>query len=204
MNKLSESMIQQNRNNFLNICQTSIKRQGIEKLLNWLDRDTDFFTAPASTRYHGCYAGGLCEHSLDVYRMAHELKYMVRFKKSESEPTDESIAIAALFHDACKANFYTVEFRNRKNDAGQWEKYPVFTVNEKFAYGGHGSKSVYLVQKHIQLLDQEAVAIHCHMGFADAQNSVPSISAAYENCFLAWMIHVADEAATYLLDRKED
>lgn len=176
------------KGNFLEIC-GNIHRKGIEDLLNWLE-GTDFYTAPASTKYHGVHEGGLVEHSLVVYE---ELKRLLN-AYPEIECSEESSAIIALFHDFCKIDFYSTEKRNRKNEFGQWESYDAYTINEKFVYGGHGSKSVYLVQHFMKLEPAEAVAIMCHMGAYDNQN----VGKSYEAFPLAWLLHVADEASTYV------
>ena len=117
------------------------------------------------------------------------------FASSKNLNLDESIAITALFHDLCKVNFYKTEQRNRKNSAGEWESYDAYTVSERLRYGGHGSKSVFIVQYYIKLRAEEAVAINCHMGIGDGKDH---ISEAYEENILAWLLHVADEAACYV------
>ena len=73
--------------------------------------------------------------------------------------------------------------------------------DEDFCYGGHGSKSVYLAQKYIPLTNEEAVAINCHMGFADRSPNDYSLGNAYEQYPLAWLLHVADESATYIREK---
>ena len=103
------------RAEFLDVWQQHVTRPGSEKLLDWLDKKTDFFTAPASTRFHGACEGGLCMHSLNVYHALHDSF----FTEGENE---ESYAICALLHDLCKANYYKLGTRNVKNEAtGQWE-----------------------------------------------------------------------------------
>jgi len=181
-----------NKERFISLCKES-GREGIDKLLEWLDT-TDFYIAPASTRFHGSYPGGLLEHSLDVY------DEMVRLCQTypEIETPKDSVIVASLLHDLCKANFYAVEKRNRKNEFGQWESYDYYTVDEKFCYGGHGSKSVFLAQYFIRLTPEEAVAIMCHMGFSDGNKDIGN---AYEQCPFAWLLHVADEAACYVRKR---
>ena len=125
----------------------SVERDGISDLLKWLE-ESDFFTAPASRAYHGAYIGGLCEHSLNVYDEAKRLLSAY----PEVEVSEETVIISALLHDLCKVNFYSTEKRNRKNsETGQWESYDAFTIKEKFCYGGHGSKSVFLAQNFIKL-----------------------------------------------------
>ena len=172
---------------------SKIEREGIDNLMKWLET-SDFYVAPASRMYHGSYMGGLLEHSLNVY---HEL---VRLLKAypECEVPEESVIIASLFHDLCKVNFYSVEQRNRKNAEGKWEKYDAYCINEKFRFGGHGSKSVFLVQSFIKLTPEEAVAINCHMSaFGGDANDVGK---AFEQYNFAWLVSVADQAATYIVE----
>ncbi len=180
---------------FLELCRSTIHRDGLEALLAWLVK-ADFFEAPASTRYHGAYAGGLCQHSLDVYEYAKKLVFL-----SPVPISDESLAIASLFHDVCKCNLYKTEYRNQKIN-GEWQQVPVFVTDERFHFGGHGSKSVYLVQYFMKLEPVEATAINCHMGFSDGSSTtIRDVGNAYQDNPLAWIIHIADEAATYLLKR---
>lgn len=184
------SDINKNKERFLSLCE-KIDRNGKEDLILWLEH-SDFFTAPASARYHGSHEGGLLEHSLNVYDQAKRLLSLY----SEISVSEESVIIAALFHDLCKVNFYATEKRNRKNESGVWESYDAYTIKEKFPYGGHGSKSVFLVQNFIRLTPEEAVAINCHMGSWDSSNN--NVGDAYAKYPFAWLIHVADEAATYI------
>ena len=179
---------------FLALCREKIHREGLEDLLAWLTK-SDFFTAPASTRFHGAYDGGLCEHSLDVYKMA--LKGIAGYGLELSE---ESVAVSTLLHDLCKVNFYKKDVWNQKIN-GQWQEVPCYTIEEKYCFGGHGSKSVFLVQQFMKLKTDEAAAINCHMGATAGGDSVRDTSNAYHAFPLAWITHVADEAATYLLKR---
>lgn len=187
--------IEKQKQEFIDLCHATIHREGLEDLLSWLTK-ADFFTAPASTHYHGAYAGGLCQHSMDVYNYAKRAAALY-----DGELNPESMAIAALFHDVCKVNFYKEEKRNRKTETG-WEEVSYYTITEKFPFGGHGSKSVYQIQYFMKLTQEEAVAINCHMGFSDTDaGGRRDISAAYARYPLAWVIHVADEASTYLIER---
>ncbi len=182
-----------NKERFISLCK-EVKREGMDKLLAWLE-ESDFYICPASRQYHGAYRGGLLEHSLNVYD---ELKRLLK-AYPEVEIPEESVIISALFHDLCKVDFYTVEKRNRKNEAGQWESYDAYAIKEKFCYGGHGSKSVFLAQSFIPLTAEEAVAINCHMSSWDGNTNVGS---AFEQCPFAWLLHVADESATYIKEKK--
>lgn len=182
------------REEFCDIWRREVTRPGADKLLEWLST-TDFFKAPASTRFHGACEEGLVMHSLNVY---HAL--MDRFFEEGDNP--ESMAICGLLHDLCKANYYGVEMRNRKNEAGQWEKYPCYVVTDQFPYG-HGEKSVYLIERFIRLKPAEAVAIRWHMGGFDdaARGGCRAISEAYDAYPLAVKLHLADLTATYLMEK---
>lgn len=180
------------KESFLELCQ-KINRPGIAELRTWLE-ESDFYTAPASTRYHSAYEGGLVAHSVTVYK---ELKRLLEvYPGIAAKVTEESLIIIALFHDLCKVNMYTKEVKYRKDAQGKWETYDAYTHNEKLHYGGHGSKSVFILQNFIKLLPEEAVAINCHMGTWDGENN--SIASAWEHCALAWLLHVADESATFI------
>lgn len=184
------------REDFIQLFTEHIKRPGSSELLAWLE-ESDFFTAPASTRFHGNYEAGLCEHSVNVWE---ELVRLLR-AYPEVKVTAETAAIVSLLHDLCKIGCYKQELRNQKVN-GVWVQRPVYVFDEDFCYGGHGSKSVYLAQKYMDLTDAEAVAINCHMGFADRSPGDYSLGNAYERYPLAWLLHVADESATYIRESK--
>jgi hypothetical protein len=193
------------RDRFLQIFDSRIgDREGKDALREWLLGDScDFFTAPASTKYHGSYEGGLCEHSIDVYEMAVRLEemyhedirkqYLVLNRPYDRDQFRESLAVAALFHDLCKVNFYKTRTNGRNVS---------YAVDEQLPFGGHGSKSVWILSKFLKdLKDEEAIAINCHMGFSRANDSSVSIGESFRYSPLAWITHVADEAATFMLDR---
>ena len=172
-----------------------IKRDGADQLFAWIG-GTDFFTAPASTRFHAAYEGGLLEHSLNVF---HNLED--RYPDGGGYPV-ESLTICGLLHDLCKVEFYKVSYRNVKNDAtGNWEKVAFYSIDEQFPYG-HGEKSVFLIERFMSLTTDEALAIRWHMGGfdSDAKAGGYSISSAFSKCPLAVMLHVADLEATYLTE----
>ncbi|WP_444441888.1 hydrolase [Pseudoruminococcus massiliensis] len=185
-----------NKEEFLHIYNEYVKRQGSQEFLDWLLK-TDFFTAPASTKYHGACEGGLLLHSLNVYKTLRERYF------EEGKDSEESFAICALLHDLCKAQFYTVSTRNVKNDVtGQWEKVPYYTVEDAFPYG-HGEKSVFLIERFMRLKTSEAMAIRWHMGGFDdsARGGSFAISLAYEKYPLAVKLHLADLESTYLKEK---
>lgn len=162
-------------------------REGIEDLINFLNK-TDFFEAPASTRYHGCYKGGLLEHSMKVYEIL----------KTKTEDSD-SVKIIALLHDICKVSFYKVDYRNAKNEQGVWEKVPYYTIDDTIPYG-HGEKSVMMISEFIKLTPEERYAIRWHMGFTEPKELYTTIGAAYKKYPIALLTHEADLEATYFYD----
>ncbi|MGN0498024.1 MAG: hydrolase [Acutalibacteraceae bacterium] len=178
---------------FCRIFSENVKRHGAKELLDWLCK-TDFFTAPASTKYHCACTNGLVMHSLSVYD--------VLLEKHFDEETDslESFTICALLHDLCKAQFYKVSTRNVKNEeTGNWEKVPFYAVDDVFPYG-HGEKSVFLIERFMKLRIEEAMAIRWHMGgFEDSGGF--TISLAYQKYPLAVKLHLADLESTYLREK---
>ena len=182
---------------FIEYYQANIHREGADRLLEWL-RTTDFFTAPASTRYHCACPSGLVQHSVNVYE--------VMMEKHFDPETDsaESFALCALLHDVCKAQFYKISTRNVKNEkTGQWEKVPYYTIEDAFPYG-HGEKSVFLIERFVRLKPAEATAIRWHMGGFDdaARGGNFSISVAYDKYPIAVKLHLADLEATYLREKE--
>ena len=192
-----------NKERFISIYNEKITRRGADKLLEWLGSEgSDFFTAPASTRYHGAYEGGLCEHSLHVYDCL--CSYLERERVKEQyglEYTEESIAIASLLHDLCKINLYRVSYRNAKNEQGVWEKVPYYEYHDMLPYG-HGEKSVYIVSGFMRLTRDEAMAIRWHMGFSGEENT-NTIGKALELYPLALATHIADMESTFYIEGKE-
>ena len=143
-----------------------ITRDGILSLDTWLHDDTDFFTAPASTKFHSNFNEGLLHHSLTVTRFAlHNLNMMIK-EKPELEELRESVILCALFHDVCKTNFYYKEKKWTKDEQNKWKEYTGWVVKDSFPFG-HGEKSVYLITKFIKLTDAEAMAIRWHMSWTE-------------------------------------
>lgn len=189
---------------FLDIYKKNITREGSDKLLDFLEHKSDFFTAPASTRFHGAYEGGLLRHSLNVYECL--VHYLERERVKETyklNVSDETAAVVALLHDVCKVNFYTVSYRNAKDEkTGQWEKVPYYTINDTLPYG-HGEKSVYMVSGFMRLTREEAMAIRWHMGFSGIEDK-NTIGRALEKYPLAFALSVADMEASYFLEGSDE
>lgn len=184
-------------NEFITIFRANIKREGADKLLDYLI-GSDFFTAPASTRFHSAYKGGLCSHSVNVYKRMVWLLQNEYGDAWKDKYSAESVAIVGLLHDLCKVSYYKEEMRNVKIN-GEWEKQPYYTIDEALPYG-HGEKSVYIASGFIRLTRDEAMAINWHMGGFDDRARGGSYSAghAFEKFTLAVFAHSADFLASYL------
>lgn len=181
---------------FVSIYNENIKREGSQEFLKWLE-ETDFFVAPASTKFHCACKEGLLKHSINVYKV---------FMEKHFDPlTDniESATICSLLHDICKSRFYKISTRNVKNEiTGMWEQVPFYTVEDAFPYG-HGEKSVFLIERFMRLKTSEAMAIRWHMGGFDdsAKSGGFSLSLAFDKFPLAVKLHMADLEATYLREK---
>ncbi len=181
---------------FETIYEEHVTRAGSQELLEWL-RKTDFFTAPASTKFHCACEHGLVQHSISVYQVMREKHF------DPAVDSEESFALCALLHDVCKAQFYKTTTRNVKNEeTGQWEKQPYYAIEDSFPYG-HGEKSVFLIERFLRLKTSEAVAIRWHMGgFDDAARAGNfAISQAYDKYPLAVKLHLADLESTFLREK---
>ena len=176
---------------FLNLLKT-INREGMDELIKFIEK-TDFFKAPASTRFHGSHEGGLLEHSMKVYEI---LKHKVNTNIEKIDVSEDTIKIIALLHDICKVNFYKVDYRNAKNSFGEWEKVPYYTVEDTIPYG-HGEKSVMMLTEYIKLTSEEKYAIRWHMGFTEPKESYTTLGLAYQKYPLALLLFEADLEATY-------
>ncbi len=188
---------------FIDIYKSKIKREGADELLRYLcSESSDFFIAPASTRFHGAEAGGLCRHSLNVYDCLCDQLARPRMREQYGiKYDDESIAIAGLLHDLCKVNFYRVDSRNVKKN-GVWTSVPYYTIDDRLPYG-HGEKSVYIISGFMRLTRDEAFAIRYHMGFSGTEDN-NQVGRALEMFPLAFALTVADMEAAYFMEGKED
>ena len=182
---------------FLEIFYDNIERDGSEELLNYLEK-TDFFTAPASSRFHSNFEGGLCFHSICAYKRFLSLVQSEFGDNWQETISAESVAIIALLHDICKTNYYTTEMRNVKVD-GQWVQRPYYKVEDSLPYG-HGEKSVYMPSGFMKLSREEAMAINWHMGAFDdrAKNNAMILKNVFLKHKIAFLFHLADYMTTYL------
>lgn len=165
----------------------STMREGMDELIDWLENETDFFDAPASSKYHLSKEKGLLEHSLNVYDVL----------EKELGENSNSVKITALLHDICKANYYKVDYRNQKNNEGNWVKVPYYKIEDNFPMG-HGEKSVILALRFIKLTNEEIAAIRWHMGLSETKDNYTYLNKAFSKYPLALMLHIADLKATYI------
>ncbi len=186
----------ENREKFKDLFSAWVKRPGGPELLEWLE-STDFFEAPASTRHHGSYPGGLVAHSLNVCQ---EL-----MASMTCDASTESRVVCALLHDVCKIGVYHPETKRRRDAAtGRWEDYQGYTFRDPFPFG-HGEKSVYLISRFIRLTDEEALAIRWHMGAYDdaARGGSRTLSEAMSVSPLVYELHAADMRASQREQQEE-
>ena len=179
---------------------SAIDRDGMDALMQFIEK-SDFYTAPASARFHSAVEGGLLDHSINVYNC------LLRKKQSEgtlwhdvlADVPEESIAITALLHDLCKTYYYAVEMRNKKVN-GEWIQVPSYRVEDKIPYG-HGEKSVMMIEEYIKLKPMERYAIRWHMGPYSGEQDWSTLSAAMEKYPLVIALFEADMEASHLMEK---
>ncbi|MBP5348976.1 MAG: HD domain-containing protein [Clostridia bacterium] len=191
------------RERFIDLYKTHIHREGADKLLEYLDSPaSDFFTAPASTKFHNNVKGGLLQHSLNVYDCL--VSYFASDRRKQllglEDVSDETLAVVALLHDLCKVNVYKESTRNQKDASGVWRQVPYYEFKDELPYG-HGEKSVYIISGFMRLSREEAFAIRYHMGFS-TEDDARNVGAAFELFPLALALSIADTEATYYLEGK--
>lgn len=183
-----------------------VTRPGVDKLMDYI-RKSDFYTAPASTKYHLSCEGGLLQHSLNVLDALRSILtpadqqwiYTVAGKTAATIP-DESVIIMALLHDLCKTYFYGVSTRNAKNEqTGQWEKVPFYTVNDKMPLG-HGAKSAMIAKSYMELTSMEMYAIWWHMGFNGNSDNDICVGLAIEKYPVILALQTADMQAAKIME----
>lgn len=204
---MTELEIQQNKEKFMALCRQYIHREGIEELLSYLETKTDFFTAPSSTKFHLNTPGGLCQHSLNVFEAAMKINAALLLPKQEAgeclfpEPLkEESIAVAALFHDLCKCGLYHQTEKWKKDENNKWVSYIGYEVKDEFPFG-HGEKSCYIINFYLKLRKEELLAIRWHMGMYDvSEGGSAGRYAFYNSCDispLVLLMQMADMSSSH-------
>lgn len=182
----------------------NVKRPGIDKLMEFIEKKSDFYTAPASTRFHLSCEGGLLQHSLNVYDTLARFKDAEPFKSALARCDMQSIAIAALLHDICKTMYYKATTRNVKDeDTGKWNKVPFYQIDDQIPYG-HGEKSVMMIESYMRLTNAERYAIRWHMGGFEPKELHTTVNIAFSKYPLALALHIADLTASDLMEDTVD
>lgn len=195
----------------------STKREGVDKLIDWLKNKSDFFTAPSSKDKHSNFVGGNAYHSYSVYTLLED-KCQYWAKKADKRdglliPDQNSRKIIALMHDISKSNFYTKTFKNVKKgkkinfkgkEVDNWVEKEVYDIDDKFPLN-HGCKSVIMLQNFIKLEAIEILAIAHHMGIPENYIDKITFNNALKLCPFILLLHTADFESSYLLEEiKED
>lgn len=189
------------RERFTRIFKENIKREGADKLFDYLANQSDFFTCPASARYHGAFEGGLLSHSLNVYDCLAAFLESKAAKDLGFSYSPDTVATVSLLHDVCKIGCYKTSFRNAKDENGVWQRVPYYEFSDPIPYG-HGEKSVYVLSGFIRLTREEAFAIRYHMGFSGVEEK-RDVGAAFEMFPLAYALSHADMMATFFIEGKK-
>lgn len=191
---------------------SKVQRDGMDRLLAFI-RKSDFYIAPASTRFHSCHEGGLLEHSLNVYHCLIEKLKNPIWSDVLNKVGEESLILSALLHDLCKTYYYVGEVKNKKvySEDGKksdsmgkydWVSVMGYTVEDKIPYG-HGEKSVMMIEQYIKLKPVERYAIRFHMGWSEPKEMYSALGEAMKKYPLIIALHEADQEATYLLEKED-
>lgn len=172
----------------------SVKREGMKELISYLTNKTDFFEAPASTRFHSNYKGGLAQHSHNVTELL-----IHKNNQFNLNLTNDTIYITGYLHDICKCNIYKESIKLRKNISNEWEGYKTFSIEDDLPIG-HGEKSVILLQQFIKLTLEEVLMIRWHMGGFSPKEDYPQFSKACEKFKSVCALHSADIESSYMLE----
>ena len=195
---------------FISLARQYIHREGLQQILEYLET-TDFYTAPSSTKFHLNVEGGLCQHSINVFQTALSVYHTIvepAIKAGTSpftkEISDESIAIAALFHDLCKINVYHLTEKWRKDANNKWESYQGYEFKDYLPMG-HGEKSVFMLRNYFKLTPDEILAVRWHMGMYDIGENGTSqryaLFDAVEKSPLVTVLQTADMLASQCLEK---
>lgn len=196
MTEAEKQYIEHNKQFFMDFWERIADRPGAAECLKWLETETDFFTAPASSRFHGSKPGGLLIHSVNV---CDELLNLLDHHATP-EVDRRSAIIVALLHDVCKCNTYRPTTKRQRDKQGNWGDVQGYEINDTLPMG-HGEKSLYLVQKSgLRLSDAEAAAIRWHMGAYNDKDKLSTLGAAFDRWPLALFLHMADMIAAHYVE----
>lgn len=167
------------------------KREGTQELINDIKKNT-FFIAPASTRYHGSYEGGLVAHLLSVYEIFSNM--LITAGKQEAIPADSKI-IVSLLHDQCKDDMYIKTLNGYVWNRGHKP--------------GHSKLSLSRIKAYIKLTSIEEALIKYHMGYYGTvefggdrgEYTLAELTAATNINPIIKMFHWADDFSSQFLEK---
>jgi len=179
MEPLTTESIEENKQKILSLL-NSVERENIDALITYL-KESDFFVAPASTRYHLNFPGGLAQHSLNVCKSLKHLNKIYKINIPE-----ESVIITSLLHDICKINLYIPTGNGY-----------IFNSSQP---PGHGSLSVERIKKYIDLTEKEEMMIRWHMNHYDKEfkNSESSVRGKHPEIYV---MYFADHLSSEYLEK---
>lgn len=207
---MTESEIEINKTEYIRLCKKHIHRDGLDRVLAYLEK-SDFYQAPSSTAFHLNEDGGLCLHSINVFRTACKIYSDIAIPAMQNEKSPfkedislESLAIVCLFHDLCKIKLYHKTERWKKDANNHWMSYPGYEIKNDFPFG-HGEKSCLMLSWYMRLKPEEMLAIRWHMGMFDIAENGSSqryaFYAATEKTALVSILISADFLASNLLEK---
>jgi len=165
----------------------SVKRDGMKELISFIE-DSGFFTAPAATKHHSNYEGGLAQHSWNVY-----IHFVKNIEKLKIKLSDDSIILCSLLHDLCKVDMFEYDYAKK-----------IFIVNDKFPIG-HGGKSIFLAERFIRLTNEETCIIRWHMGKFDlSPQTYKSYATALKMYPAVSALHRADVYCAVILEKRRN
>ena len=182
------------------------RRDGAVAMLKWLERETDFFTAPASSKNHLAQPGGLVVHSVNVYNRLLEITARDVFGGMDgallAEEVRETVAILGLLHDVCKVGVYHQTDIFKAAVEGKLDTMAPYEFRDTFPLG-HGEKSLFLIPRHMALTEEEALAIRWHMGAYDdaVKGGSRSMTEAMNLTPWVWRLQEADMCAAWIDER---
>lgn len=195
---LTETQIEKNYNTFKKYIKGYISRPGVEEFITWLDT-TDCRKAPASTKYHCSYEGGLVVHCLNVFkRVFGYMKNTYGDLDSNCPYTKDTLALVSLLHDINKVNFYRSYQKNVQNpETGKWEPVMAYNTRDNVMLGSAEENAIQILNKFFSLTDEETYAIRYHMGYTENGDSFyrNNMLKCYASSELAIVLHQQDEWA---------
>ena len=206
---LTTKQIDDNKKEFEGLIRSiGIKGADTEGLITWLEAG-DFFYAPATTRYHGSYPGGLCEHSLNVYYVLRKLasEFAGKFAGATGY-SEDTLKAVGLLHELGKVGYFETFSRNVKNDdTGKWEQrqeYRVRDPKDRDTIGGKTLNAFLAISRYIPLSAEEMAAIINQYAGMDKSENTEDLYSVLGKYPLVTLLHSADLISCYCIERQDE